>query len=192
MLASDANASSTKTIAARFGVSVTTVINNWIKHERFPLSVGDARRNRTYPDREVEAWVRENRPAVWAAYQQGDAPYRSGDDPDELVDMREFARLRAARVGGEPAADEAMYSYITRKVIPDADRKPGDGGTPDVSTLKWKRSTVDQHIGAMRGRGNHTNSSRRPAAGADAQGEAESKPAPAKKSAAKKPAKAKK
>ncbi|MBR7830889.1 hypothetical protein KDK95_31585 [Actinospica sp. MGRD01-02] len=188
MLASDANASFTKTIAARFGVSVTTVINNWIKHERFPSAVGDARRNRTYPDREVEAWVREYRPAVWAAYQQGDAPYRSGDDPNELVDMREFARLRAARVGGEPAADEAMYAYITRKVIPDADRKPGDGGTPDVSTLKWKRSTVDQHIGAMRGRGNHTNSSRRPAAGAAAEGA----PAPAKTSAAKKSAKAKK
>ena len=180
MLASDANTSSTKTIAARFGVSVTTVINNWIKDPRFPPAAGDARRNRTYPDAEVAAWVRECRPAVWAAYQQGDEPYRSGEDPEELVDMREFAQLRAARVGGEPAADEAMYSYITRKVIPEPDRKPGDGHTPEVSGLMWRRATVDRHIGEMRGRGNRSGSSRRPA------GEAERTAAPAKKTAAKK------
>jgi len=188
MLASDANTSSTKTIAARYGVSVTTVINNWTKDPRFPGAEGDARRNRTYPDAKVADWVRECRPAVWAAYQQGDQPYRSGDDPDELVDMGEFARLRAARVGAEPAADEAMYSYINRKVIPEPDRKPGDGRTPEVSGLMWMRSTVDRHINEMRGRGNRTSSSRRPG-GAAAQAEAERTPAPVKKSAAKKTAK---
>lgn len=180
MLAPDANVSSTARIAERFGVSVTTVINSWAKHERFPRPEGEARRNRVYPDRLVDAWVREYRPAVWAAYQQGDQPYRSGDNPDELLDMREFARLRAERVGAEPAADDAMYSYINRGVIPKPDRKPGDGREPEVSTLMWRRSTVDGHINDSRGRGNRTNSSRRPA-GESAQGEAEHRPAPAKK-----------
>jgi hypothetical protein len=188
MLAPDANVSSTARIAERFGVSVTTVINAWARHDRFPRPVGEARRNRVYPDPLVEAWVRENRPVVWAAYQQGDQPYRSGENPDELLDMREFARLRAERVGGEPAADVAMHSYINRGVIPKPDRKPGDGREPDVSRIMWKRSTVDRHLDESRGRGNYGRGSRGPAS-ESAQGEAEPGPTPAKKTTAAKAAK---
>lgn len=188
MLEPGAKVSTIAKIAERYGVSVFTIHSSWSKHARWPAAVGDGLRNKVYPDVQVDGWVRENRPAVWAAYRQGDQPYSSGGNPEDLLGMREFAQLRADRLGGEPATDDAMYSYIQREVIPKPDRKPGDGLEPEVPGLMWRRASVDRNINEMRGPGNRSSSSRRPAREAS-QGEDQRQPAATKKAAAKKPGK---
>lgn len=141
-------------IAKRYGVDTDTVAN-WAAHEDFPRNCGTPKR-RAFPDAEVDAWVERHRPAVWRAIH--DEPFVSEGNPEDLLDIVEFAALRAQRTGrAQPATAKAMRSYITRRQIPQPDRTPGDGKFPQVAGKMWFRRTVDAHVSGLKGSGNRTN-----------------------------------
>lgn len=146
--------STTKAIAERYRVNTDTV-SMWARSEDFPRNSGTPRR-RSFADAEVEAWVRRNRPEIWRAVRE--EPYASEGDPRDLLDINEFAALRARRTGrATPATAGAMNSYLSRGQIPDPDRTPRDGQSPPVAAKMWYRSTVDRHVSGLRGSGNRTN-----------------------------------
>lgn len=145
--------STAKAIAARYRVGRSTVAN-WTAHPDFPEASGSPRR-RTYPDARVDAWVKQHRFALWRA--ANGEPFVSTGDPADLLDVREFAHLRAQRTGRAPASPGAMMSYVSRRQIPAPDRAPDDGKTPTVAAYMWLRSTVDAHVSSLKGPGNRTN-----------------------------------
>ena len=157
MIPAGTEVSTTKAIAERYRVDADTVVN-WAAHEQFPRAAGSPRR-RTFPDAEVDAWVQRHRPAIWRqAHDDADEPFVSEGDPEDLLDIREFAELRARRTGrAQPATPNAMLSYLSRGQIPQPDRVPGDGLSPQVAAKMWYRRTVDRHVGGLKGSGNRTN-----------------------------------
>lgn len=141
-------------IAKRFRVDTDTVAN-WAAAEGFPRNCGTPKR-RAFPDAEVDAWVERHRPAIWRAVHE--EPFVSEGHPEDLLDIVEFAALRARRTGRDrPATPNAMLSYISRRQIPQPDRTPGDGKFPQVAGKMWFRRTVDEHVSGLKGSGNRTN-----------------------------------
>lgn len=145
--------SSAATLAARYGVSVGSVYV-WTRLEGFPQGEGSAR-SKVYPDAQVDAWVNENRPASGTAARAA-GPFSSGDNPRDLLNITEFAEVRARHYGKKPVSATTMTSYLARRQIPQPDRTPNDGQQPEVPVMMWYRSTVDAHVGALRGPGNRS------------------------------------
>ncbi|MCX4792020.1 hypothetical protein OG369_41770 [Streptomyces sp. NBC_01221] len=118
-----------------------------------PLRTGP----RAWASAEVDAWVKEYRPHVWAAY-TGAGPVLANPlpegDPQDLLDIDDFAEIWGIATRGEPLARETVNSYHNRGQIPFADRTPDDGKTPRVLEYHWYRKTVYDVITSRRGRGN--------------------------------------
>lgn len=142
-----------KTIALRYGVSEAAA-RHWttIKDKRdgrkvvrraFPASLSD--RSLVYAPKDVDAWVRDNRPHVWATYTGTGptlvSPLPEGD-PLDLLDIYDFAEVLGMATRGEPLARETIHAYHARGQIPYADRTAGDGKKPEVFSDHWFRQTV--------------------------------------------------
>ncbi|MGW7196143.1 hypothetical protein [Streptomyces chryseus] len=118
-----------------------------------PLRTGP----RVWASDEVDAWVKEFRPHVWAAY-TGSGPVLANPlpegDPQDLLDVDDFAEVWGMATRGEPVARETINAYHNRGQIPFADRTPDDGKTPRVLEYHWYRKTVYDVITSRRGPGN--------------------------------------
>ena len=147
-----------KVLAERYQTTVETFYT-WARMASFPRGEGGTRK-KVYPDLEVEAWVKAHRPLVWAALIQSTEPFSSGGDPDDLLNIEEFATIRGKRYGREPVPASTMRSYLTNGWIPRPDRTPDDGLSPSVPVRMWYRRTVDSHVGSMKGPGNRNGAPR--------------------------------
>ena len=145
--------SAVKILAERYDVPVYTFYA-WARGEGFPEGEGGARK-KVYPDLEVDAWLKKNRPLVWAKANETE-PFSSGGNPEDLLNTQDFAKIRADRYGGKPASDASMRFYEYNGWIPKPDRTPGDGLSPEVPVKMWRRTTIDAHVGSMKGPGNHS------------------------------------
>lgn len=152
-------------IGPRYGVPVGTGIN-WIRVEEkrvggrvvrrafpAPLRTGP----RVWDQDQVDEWVEESRPHVWAAF-KGTGPVLLNPlpegDPRDLLDLGDFAEVWGNATRGEPLARETVMTYHERGQIPYADRTPDDGKRPRVLSYHWYRETVYDVITSRRGRGN--------------------------------------
>ena len=160
--------SAVKTLAERYDVPVYTFYA-WARGEGFPEGEGGARK-KVYPDLDVDAWVKKNRPLVWVKANATE-PFSSGGDPKDLLTAQEFAKIRAERYGKEPVTDATMRYYQNNGWIPRPDRTPGDGLSPEVPVQMWYRETIDAHVGEMKGSGNHSSDARGATARAKDEGE---------------------
>ncbi|MGW1163822.1 hypothetical protein ACWD48_37810 [Streptomyces sp. NPDC002519] len=152
-------------IGPRYGVPPETG-TNWtrVKEKRengrvvrkaFPTPLRTA--PRAWDQDEVDDWVKEARPHVWAAF-KGTGPVLLNPlpegDPRDLLDVDDFAAVWGVATRGEPLARETVTSYHTRGQIPYADRTPDDGKKPRVLSYHWYRETVYDVITSRRGPGN--------------------------------------
>lgn len=112
---------------------------------------------RVWDQDQVDDWVRQARPHVWAAFTgSGPAllnPLPEGD-PRDLLDVDDFAEVWGNATRGEPLERNTIFSYHNRGQIPFADRTPDDGKTPRVLSYHWYRETVYDVVTSSRGRGN--------------------------------------
>ncbi|MER5549972.1 hypothetical protein ABT072_48205 [Streptomyces sp. NPDC002589] len=152
-------------IGPRYGVSEHTGLQ-WVKvmekregdeviRRAFPAPLRT--RPRTYDQHQVDAWVKEHRPHVWAAF-KGTGPALANPlpegDPLDLLDIYDFAEVMGMATRGEPLARETIASYHSRGQIPYADRTPEDSKTPRVLQDHWFRRTVYEFVLSRRGPGN--------------------------------------
>ncbi|MFE9121499.1 hypothetical protein [Streptomyces sp. NPDC007172] len=152
-------------IGQRYGVSAHTCLQ-WVKTKEkregarvirraFPTPLST--RPRTYASQAVDAWVREHRPHVWAAFKgTGPALVKAlpEGDPLDLLDTYDFAEVLGTATRGEPLARETIHAYHARGQIPFADRTAGDGKKPRVLQDHWYRQTVYDFVLSRRGSGN--------------------------------------
>ncbi|WP_051715401.1 hypothetical protein [Streptomyces sp. NRRL S-475] len=111
---------------------------------------------RTYDQHEVDAWVEQHRPHVWAAF-KGTGPALVHDlpegDPRDLLDIYDFAEVLGMTTRGEALARETVHAYHARGQVPRADRTADDGKKPRVFQDHWYRETVYRFILSRRGPG---------------------------------------
>ncbi|MEU6352162.1 hypothetical protein ABZ896_22980 [Streptomyces sp. NPDC047072] len=152
-------------LGPRYGSPVATGVS-WTRAEErreggrvvqraFPQPL---RRNpRVWDQDDVDAWVEEARPHVWASFTgSGPAlvnPLPEGN-PRDLLDVNDFAEVWGNATRGEPLEPGTVASYHSRGQIPFADRAPDDGKTPRVLSYHWYRQTVYDVITSRRGMGN--------------------------------------
>jgi hypothetical protein len=156
-----------ESIALRYGVSESTA-RQWtkVKEKRegrrilrraFPTPLNDRSGVQAYAPNDIDAWVRENRPHVWAAY-TGTGPKLVNPlpegDPLDLLDIYDFAEVLGMSTRGEPLARETITAYHARGQIPYADRTAGDGKKPEVYSDHWYRRTVYEVVLNRKGTGN--------------------------------------
>ncbi|MFI6689277.1 hypothetical protein [Streptomyces sp. NPDC050485] len=152
-------------IGPRYGVSEYTG-RHWltVKEKRegdkvvrraFPAPLRT--RPRVYDQDQVDVWVEEHRPHVWAAFKgTGPAllnPLPEGD-PLDLLDIYDFAEVVGMATRGEPLARETIHAYHARGQVPLADRTAEDGKEPLVLQDHWYRRTVYEFVLSRRGAGN--------------------------------------
>ncbi|MEU7540133.1 hypothetical protein AB0B30_39485 [Streptomyces narbonensis] len=155
------------TIGARYGVSEQTG-RQWttvrekregrkILRRAFPAPLDSRSAEAEYAPGDVDAWVRENHPHVWAVYTgTGPAlvnPLPEGD-PLDLLDIYDFAEILGMATRGEPLARETITAYHARGQVPYVDRTSGDGKKPEVFSDHWYRRTVYEFVLSRRGSGN--------------------------------------
>ncbi|TGB15485.1 hypothetical protein [Streptomyces sp. MZ04] len=153
-------------IGPRYGVPADTGLN-WIKvkakvkdgkvvRRSFPAPLRTA--PRVWEKNEVDDWVKEARPHVWAAF-KGTGPVLLNPlpegDPRDLLDVDDFAEVWGNATRGEPLARQTIFAYHNRGQIPYADRVPDDGKTPRVLSYHWYRETVYDFITSRPGSGNY-------------------------------------
>ncbi|MCY0924431.1 hypothetical protein OS965_41195 [Streptomyces sp. H27-G5] len=150
-------------IGRRYGVSEHTALQ-WsrTKEKRegtrvirraFPEPLST--RPRTYAPHAVDAWVKDYRPHVWAAFKGvGLVAALPAGDPLDLLDIYDFAEVLGMATRGEPLARETIHAYHARGQVPFADRTAGDGKKPRVLQDHWYRRTVYDFVLSRRGSGN--------------------------------------
>ncbi|OIV36992.1 hypothetical protein BIV57_13470 [Mangrovactinospora gilvigrisea] len=135
----------TRQLAEHLGVDLRRV-QTWTADPEFPppdgIRRGRGRPSPTYPGADVEAWVREHRPAVAGS----GLPALPDRDAGVLMDLLEFGRVLGEAWGAEPVRYHTMRSYQSRRQIPPPDRVPGDGLAPPVIDPMWSWSTVARHV----------------------------------------------
>ena len=144
----------------KYGVSATVVVG-WISRPGFPDLLGTVpppapgrgRPLEQYDEAAVDAWVQVHEKQVWLTTHEGPEAAREAarrrlppGDPQDLLDLDDFAVILGEFNRGEAVGRRAMRSYRSRGQIPAADRRPGDGLTPEVYEEMWYRSTVDEHV----------------------------------------------
>ncbi|MFZ3491841.1 hypothetical protein ACODT5_01125 [Streptomyces sp. 5.8] len=152
-------------IGLRYDVSEHTVLQ-WVKTKEkreghkvlrrtFPAPLRT--RPRVYDQGQVDMWVEEHRPHVWAAFKGTGPALRSPlpeGDPLDLLDIYDVAEVVGMATRGEPLARETIAAYHSRGQIPFADRTAEDGKTPSVHQDHWYRRTVYEFVRSRRGSGN--------------------------------------
>ncbi|WDN56205.1 hypothetical protein [Streptomyces clavuligerus] len=153
-------------ISERYGVPLST-IRRWTKTKEkregrtvlraaFPAPLDNDSAEVVFPPGDVDNWVRQNRPHVWAAY-TGSGPVLVNPlpegDPLDLLDSQDFAELLGMTTRGEPLLRSTIAAYHGRGQIPFADRTSGDGKKPEVFSDHWYRRTVERFILSRRGSG---------------------------------------
>ncbi|MFE2275636.1 hypothetical protein ACFXB4_41300 [Streptomyces lavendulae] len=152
-------------IGPRYGLSEHTGLqwintkekreDNRVIRRAFPTPLRT--RPRVYDAHAVDAWVKEHRPHVWAAFKgTGPAlvnPLPEGD-PLDLLDIFDFAEVLGMATRGEPLARDTIHAYHARGQVPFADRTAGDGKKPRVLRDHWYRRTVYDFVLSRRGAGN--------------------------------------
>ncbi|MEU0111954.1 hypothetical protein ABZ313_42345 [Streptomyces sp. NPDC006251] len=116
-------------------------IAHWTMAEGFPAADEDG----LWDPEEVDPWVQEHRPQAWAEY-TGAGPVwviaPPDGDPDDLLDISEYAEIMGNATRGKPVAKTTMHSYKNRGQIPPPDRRPGDKKKPPVLKEMWFRKTI--------------------------------------------------
>ncbi|WP_435060166.1 hypothetical protein [Streptomyces sp. bgisy060] len=155
------------TIGARYGVSEHTG-RQWTKitekredgrllRRAFPAPLEVRSDEPAYAPSDVDAWVREHRPHVWAAF-KGTGPALVNPLPEgdllDLLDIFDFAEVLGMATRGKPLARETITAYHARGQVPYADRTAGDGKKPEVFSDHWYRRTVYEFVLSRRGPGN--------------------------------------
>ena len=129
-------------IAAKYQVP-STMARRWTLDSTFPAA--EPGQSKWKPDL-VDAWVRANHPAVWAATRPEPNPLGlPGGDDEDLLTAREFGSLLQI-TRGRVIPPTTIRAYEARDRVPAADRRPGDGLSPKVPGPRWFRRTVYQHI----------------------------------------------
>ncbi|MEU5958140.1 hypothetical protein [Streptomyces sp. NPDC047525] len=154
-----------KEIGPRYGVPVPTG-EAWSRVEakgedgrivRRPFPDPLRTRPRVWDQHEVDDWVREARPHVWASF-MGTGPVLLNPlpegDPRDLLDVDDFAEIWGIATRGAPLEPGTVSAYHNRGQIPYADRTPDDGLSPRVLSYHWYRETVYDVISSRRGKGN--------------------------------------
>lgn len=151
-------------IGPRYGVSEHTGLQ-WTKvkekregdevvRQAFPAP--RSTQPRAYAQHEVDAWVEQHRPHVWAAF-RGTGPALVHDlpegDPRDLLDIYDFAEVLGMTTRGEALTRETIHAYHARGQIPFTDRTADDGKKPRVFQDHWYRETVYRFILSRRGSG---------------------------------------
>ncbi|MEU8586540.1 hypothetical protein AB0C59_05960 [Streptomyces sp. NPDC048664] len=138
-------------MAERYGVDRTTSAK-WSHEEGFPdlLFTEGQGGLHVYDAEDVDAWVRDHHFGSWFRSRQGkdnplDLP-KGG--PRDLLSLRQIGELEGQALNRPPTSITTLRTYLSpsKRVLPPADRTPGDGLQPTVSEPMWFRETAYTYI----------------------------------------------
>jgi hypothetical protein len=136
-------------MAARYNVDRTSAFK-WSLEEGFPGVLFTAGQGglQIYDEDEVDAWLREHHFGTWVQSQQGkknpfDLP-KGG--PRDLLTLRRIGELEGRALNRDATPVTTLRTYLSKKILPPADRTPDDGGQPTVTEPMWFRETAYAYI----------------------------------------------
>ncbi|MGA5442501.1 hypothetical protein ACPCKW_23695 [Streptomyces griseoincarnatus] len=137
-------------ISERYDVHRDTAYK-WSGEPTFPDAVDKAGKADVYDADRVDEWVRQNYPGVWLKGQKGRNPLGLpvGGDRD-LLPLRRIGELEGRAFNRPATTVTTLRTYISKGILARPDRRPGDGGKPEVTEDMWYRSTAYAYLNRPR------------------------------------------
>ncbi|MBV9024494.1 MAG: hypothetical protein JO362_12060 [Streptomycetaceae bacterium] len=134
-------------MAERYKVDRTTA-HRWSQEEGFPevLHTAGQGEKQIYDEDAVDAWVRENHFGAWSQQDKKLSFDLPAGGPRDLLTLSRIGKLEGRVLRREPTPVKTLRTYISREILPKADRTPEDGRRPHVTEPMWFRETAYAYI----------------------------------------------
>ncbi|MCG7524013.1 hypothetical protein MHW47_06095 [Streptomyces sp. OfavH-34-F] len=140
-------------MAARYKVDRTTAAR-WSREEGFPELLYTAGQGslQIYDENDVDDWVRENHFGSWFQSQRDKKNPLNlpKGGPRDLLALRRIGELEGRALNRPATPTATLRTYVSKGILPPADRTPDDGLQPKVTEPMWFRETAYAYISRPR------------------------------------------